>query len=54
MCCCIMLYFNGNISINHGSLLVSNRQEPVIEQWSLLDMPKVFYISNIVILIDHM
>jgi hypothetical protein len=35
--------FSDNIVISYVSLLVANRQEPVVtEPWSILDMSKIF------------
>jgi hypothetical protein len=51
---CNMLCFSNNTAISYISLLVPDKEEePVIEQWNILDLSKNFYIWNIVILIDQ-
>ena len=37
-----MLRFSDSIAISYVSLLVPGRQEPVTEQWNILDLSKVF------------
>jgi hypothetical protein len=38
-----MLCLSDNIAIrSYVSLLVPDRQEPVTEQWNILDLPKIF------------
>ena len=50
-----MLCFDNNIAISHVYLLlVLGRQELAIEQWKFLDLSKIFYIWNTVILIHHL
>ena len=34
--------FSDNIVISYVLFLVANRQEPVTEPWSILDMSKIF------------
>ena len=37
-----MLRFSNSIAISYVSLLVPDRQEPVTEQWNILDLSKIF------------
>ena len=48
-----MLCFSDSIAISYVSLLLPDRQEPVTEQWNVLDMSKIFLFWNVVILIDR-
>ena len=37
-----MLCFSDSITISYVSLLVPDRQVPVMEQWNILDLSKIF------------
>ena len=37
-----MLRFSNSIAISYVSFLVPDRQEPVMEQWKILDLSKIF------------
>ena len=37
-----MLCFSDSIPISYVSLLVPDRQEPVTEQWNILDLSNIF------------